>query len=444
MDDREVVAAILAGDPAGLATAYDKYAAPIYGYCRWMLREPAAAAEALQDTFVISSAQIHNLRDAGQLRSWLYTAARDECFHPPRVMGSGLDDMGEADDAGPDASHAAERAEVRRLIRAALTWLKPAEREVIELGIRHGLDDTEIAAVLGVSWSRAHALSTHARAQLEKTLGAMLMARTRRKACPALNELLADWDGQPTIQLADMVGGHVDECETCASRKHGGLRPEVLAGLLPLAPLPPVLREQVLLRAGTRTSADAVAEATADVPAPTPLAGSPQDVNPSGDRRAAKLVGWSRIKRNPGRATAAVVVLLWVVAALSATIITITGTHSATALTAQTHARPTATSTPSVSAAATASATPRTSRSPKPSTKPSTGGLAPAFVPTPTASATKKAKPKPSSSASVSASASTSSSASPTPTPTHKPSPKPSSTPTPTSTASPTPSDTST
>jgi RNA polymerase sigma factor (sigma-70 family) len=437
MDDREVVAAILAGDPAGLATAYDKYAAPIYGYCRWMLREPAAA-EALQDTFVISSAQIHNLRDAGQLRSWLYTAARDECSHPPRVMGSGLDDMGEADDADPDASHAAERAEVRRLIRTVLTWLKPAEREVIELGIRHGLDDAEIAAVLGVSWSRAHALSAHARAQLEKTLGAMLMARTRRKACPALNGLLADWDGQPTIQLADIVGRHVDECETCASRKHGGLRPEVLADLLPLAPLPPVLREQVLLRAGTRTNTDAAAEATADVPAPTP----PEDEDPSGNRRAVKLVGWARIKRNPGRATAAVVVLLWVVAALSATIITLTGTHSATALTAQTHARPTATSTPSVSAAATASATPRTSRSPRPSTKPSTGGLAPAFVPTRTASATKKASPKPSSPASASASASASSSASPTPT--HKPSPKPSSTPTPTSTASPAPSDTST
>lgn len=443
MDDREVVAAILAGDPAGLATAYDKYAAPLYGYCRWMLREPAAAAEALQDTFVISSAQIHNLRDPSQLRSWLYTAARDECFRPPRVMGAGFDDMGDADNAAADVSHTAERAEVRRLIRAALAGLKPAEREVIELGIRHGLDDTEIAAVLGVSWSRAHALSTHARAQLEKTLGAMLIARTGRKACLALNGLLADWDGQLTMQMADMVGKHVDECETCASHKHGGLRPEVLAGLLPLAPLPPVLREQVLLRASTKTSTDTTAEATAEVPAATPPAESPRAVTHSGGRRAVKLAGWARIKRNPGMATAAAVVLLWVAAASSATIITVTDAHAVPTLAGQTHSRSTATSTPTASGVATASTAPRTSPSPKPSTELS----APAFVPTPTVSASQKAKPSPSPSSSPSASASASASASPSasPTPTtHKPSPKPSSTPTPTPTVSPTPSDTST
>ena len=54
MDDREIVTAILTGDPAGLAGAYDKYAAHLYGYCRWMLHDPADAAGALQHTFVIA------------------------------------------------------------------------------------------------------------------------------------------------------------------------------------------------------------------------------------------------------------------------------------------------------------------------------------------------------------------------------------------------------
>jgi DNA-directed RNA polymerase specialized sigma24 family protein len=40
MRDSEVVAAIVAGDPAGLAEAYDRYAAPLYNYCRTLLREP--------------------------------------------------------------------------------------------------------------------------------------------------------------------------------------------------------------------------------------------------------------------------------------------------------------------------------------------------------------------------------------------------------------------
>ncbi len=44
MRDSEVVAAIVAGDPNGLAEAYDRYAAPLYTYCRSLLREKASAA----------------------------------------------------------------------------------------------------------------------------------------------------------------------------------------------------------------------------------------------------------------------------------------------------------------------------------------------------------------------------------------------------------------
>ena len=51
MHDSEVVAAIAVGDPDGLAEAYDRYAAPLYTYCRSLLREPADAADAVQDTF---------------------------------------------------------------------------------------------------------------------------------------------------------------------------------------------------------------------------------------------------------------------------------------------------------------------------------------------------------------------------------------------------------
>ena len=39
MHDREVVSVIVAGDPAGLAAAYDRYAAPLYSFCVTMLRE---------------------------------------------------------------------------------------------------------------------------------------------------------------------------------------------------------------------------------------------------------------------------------------------------------------------------------------------------------------------------------------------------------------------
>ena len=45
MRDHEVVASIVAGDPAGLAEAYDKYARVLYSYSKTFLREPADAAD---------------------------------------------------------------------------------------------------------------------------------------------------------------------------------------------------------------------------------------------------------------------------------------------------------------------------------------------------------------------------------------------------------------
>ena len=85
MEDPEVVAAIVAGDPAGLAEAYDKYAVPLYSYCRSMLREPADAADAVQDTFLVATAKLRSLRDPGKLRSWLYAVARNECLRRLRA-----------------------------------------------------------------------------------------------------------------------------------------------------------------------------------------------------------------------------------------------------------------------------------------------------------------------------------------------------------------------
>jgi DNA-directed RNA polymerase specialized sigma24 family protein len=75
MEDREVVAAIVSGDPAGLAEAYDRYAVPLYAYCGSLLREPADAADAVQDTFLIAAARLRGLRDPAKLRPRRPTSA---------------------------------------------------------------------------------------------------------------------------------------------------------------------------------------------------------------------------------------------------------------------------------------------------------------------------------------------------------------------------------
>jgi hypothetical protein len=83
MQDRELVAAIVKGDPDGLAEAYDRYAAPLYAYCRSMLPDPHSpgeAADAVADTFTIATAKLEGLRDPDRLGSWLHAVARNECL----------------------------------------------------------------------------------------------------------------------------------------------------------------------------------------------------------------------------------------------------------------------------------------------------------------------------------------------------------------------------
>lgn len=262
MRDSEVVAAIVAGDPAGLAEAYDRYSAPLYTYCRTMLREPADAADAVQDTFVIAASRLSGLRDPGRLRSWLYAVARNECHRRLRSSGeqAPLEEAPDVPDETADVSAGAERAELRGLVRVAMTGLGPAEREALELHLRQGLASDEVASVLGISRNHAHALLSRARSQLETALGVLVVGRAGRRDCPALDTLLSDWDGQLTVLLRNRVNRHIERCRVCSERRRREMVPAMFLGAMPIAGLPlasaalPLVHRDPVLRAAAGNS----------------------------------------------------------------------------------------------------------------------------------------------------------------------------------------------
>src|SRR5580658_6226241 len=289
MQDREMVAAIVAGDPGGIAAAYDAYAMPLYSYCRSLLREPADAADAVQDTFLIATVKLGGLRAPDKLRSWLYAVARNECYRRLRSAEatSALDEAVDMTAESVDAASAVEQAELRQLVRDAIEGLNPGERDVIELSLVQGLDGDELADALGVSRNHAHALVSRARSQLERSLGALLVARTGRPACAALDTLLAGWDGQLTVLIRKRVSRHIDQCQTC-----GELSPALFAGALPLVALMPGFREHVLKLSadhsplGLAHRASVVARAGHFGPAGFPKPGLPPGVS-----------GWHQVAR---------------------------------------------------------------------------------------------------------------------------------------------------
>jgi RNA polymerase sigma factor (sigma-70 family) len=259
MRDSDIVAAIVVGDPSGLAAAYDRYAGALHAYCRSLLAEPADAADAVQDTFVVAASKLDGLRDPDRLRPWLYAVARNECHRRLRARAriTDLDEAGEMTDASPDVGLGAERGELRDLVQSAIAGLNPGEREVIELTLRHDLEGPDLAGALGVPVNQAHALASRARGQLERSLGALLVARTGREACPELDDLLAGWDGELTVLLRKRVSRHIENCDICGDRKKRELSPAMLLSALPVFMLPPGLREQVF-RLVSDTSPEAV------------------------------------------------------------------------------------------------------------------------------------------------------------------------------------------
>jgi RNA polymerase sigma factor (sigma-70 family) len=234
MRDSEVVASIVAGDPEGLAVAYDRYSGPLFGYCQSLLRQPEDSADAVQDTFVIAASKLGRLRDPERLRAWLFAVARNECLRRLKSTKETptLDDLPEQPDESVDVGGEAERAESRALIRAAVAGLNDGERDVINQ-LWHGLEVPEVAMVLGVSRNHAHSLFSRARVQLEASVAVLLVGRSGRQDCAALDELLQGWDGRLTAAVRRRVGRHIDRCAVCSDRRRQELKPALLLSLAP-------------------------------------------------------------------------------------------------------------------------------------------------------------------------------------------------------------------
>jgi RNA polymerase sigma factor (sigma-70 family) len=498
--DRKVLAAIKAGDPAGITMAYDIYAASLYGYCHWMVHDSAAAAQSLQDAFVVAAATLRNLPEPSKLRPSLFALARSQCrtrrpqsrtrdheanAGPPTAAGQRVGEVDKPADAtrpladvtmpfgvisdpaseisDPNAvtvqfaivSDSADatlslpfvslladvtmpfrvvnepregtdslayindymgQAELREVIGDILADLKPREREVVELSLRHELDENDLAIVLGVSGSRAHALAARARGRLENSFGAMRTALAGRDACPVVGELLADWDGELTEQTRDLIAWHLEQCQTCAHHGQDAMHPTALLGLLPLAPLPPELRAQVLRRC---RAGDAAAVAYR-----RRLVRRAESKWISRFSPVIRWVSWDTIRVNPGPAVATVAVSVWAVVAVSVTLLTFASSGAAHAQTTQRHGR-----TPSHSASAPANGYVSDSPTPSPAaSRPATHQPAlfqPSLPYTPTLSPSPAGSARPSPSLSASPSPSPSASPSPSPSVSSSPSPTP-------------------
>jgi len=147
--DAALLAAVAAGDgDEPLGELYGRYGPRIGGLARRFLRDRADAEEIVQETFVRlwRHAGAYD-PDRGSVATYIFTIARRLMIdrfrrRPPE----GADPAPES----PTTDEEVDRILARLEIRAALAALSENHRQVLELSYYGQLDQSEIAALLGV------------------------------------------------------------------------------------------------------------------------------------------------------------------------------------------------------------------------------------------------------------------------------------------------------
>ncbi len=251
VDDAELVVSARAGDADALAAIYDRYADRIHDFCRSILRSQDDAADAMQDTFVLAAEKIDTLREPERLRPWLYAIARHRSFRileqRRRVSGDVPEDLAGLEE---EPMRALSQEETTTLVWDAAAALSERDRTVLDLALRHGADAPEIAEVLGVKARNPYSLLNRVKAQADRAISALLVARVGRDECPELDAILtsSDWSGEITPLLRKRISRHIERCEVCTETRRQQVKPLALLSAAPIVAAAPQLRDTVVER----------------------------------------------------------------------------------------------------------------------------------------------------------------------------------------------------
>jgi RNA polymerase sigma factor (sigma-70 family) len=248
MDDAALVQAARRGDDSAWAAIYDRYADKLHDHCHRILRDRDEAADALHDAFLAASRNLEQLRDPERLRPWLYSICRHTSLRRLRARSrvdlTDIPDELMAPDTDLDRGVRGEELSV--LVWAAAAGLNPRDQALLDLNLRQGLEGQDLADAMGTSLNNSYVMLSRMRDQVERSLGALLIARLGRDDCPELDQLLDGWDGRFSPLLRKRVARHVDGCEICSENRSRAVSPLALLAAAPLVPAPSLLKARVI------------------------------------------------------------------------------------------------------------------------------------------------------------------------------------------------------
>jgi RNA polymerase sigma-70 factor (ECF subfamily) len=162
---QDVITRMRKGDPDALTAVISRYQHRLYRYLLRLVREPSAADDLFQQTWLRVMEKIGRYDARRNFESWLFSVAHNLAIDAWRgKSGESLDDAGDAGDSGepaaarlqsgdPDALERLLDFERGAVLAACIQELPAIHREVLTLRFEEDMKLEEIAEVAGIPLS---------------------------------------------------------------------------------------------------------------------------------------------------------------------------------------------------------------------------------------------------------------------------------------------------
>ena len=170
MDDRELVEAIRAGDPAAPAVLVERFQGVIFGLCVRMMGHRQDAEDVMQDAFVRALRGLGGFDGDRALRPWLLGIAANRCRTALALRARRPAVIEPPDDRPDPRPGLADPDDLAGELARALERLRPDYRLVFALYHEQGLPYEEIGHAIGRPVGTVKTWLHRARAELAEYL----------------------------------------------------------------------------------------------------------------------------------------------------------------------------------------------------------------------------------------------------------------------------------
>jgi RNA polymerase sigma-70 factor, ECF subfamily len=197
--DAALVAAVRAGEREAFSELVRRHQALLYRQALATVRDPDAAADLVQDTFVRAYTRLRSCKEPHRFRAWVYTILRNQVrdyLKNVRRRSVPWDEHTAPAASAENPQRDAEEADFRGRLSAALETLPQAQREAFLLKHVEDLSYEEMSELLGVGTSALKMRVMRAREAIAARL-------TRNGVAPGAEDVTREVPSSSMVRLAD-------------------------------------------------------------------------------------------------------------------------------------------------------------------------------------------------------------------------------------------------